>query len=256
MTDMIFNFLEFLHKLDKIDRIRQNWTFKCLFRLACVSRDIYISSKIFGFLSITFWWTRLNFQFLGLICLHNILPEHEAASDRSQGSPCWGCCVSVWSPAGRAGRSRKEERIRGRWPAVPSLAWDSLGVGCHWPAQSRCEAEVGQDISSLDTNLLAQLNVDLISKTDVSVSGLHDLLGHTVDRHPHLGLPVGHVDLDQFEGGHGLFLLLFLIDKSERFAGNKKILGLMIVFSTRWKKMKLLIQCLLDRYKLIPQCKR
>ena len=138
MTDMIFNFLEFLHKLDKIDRIRQNWTFKCLFRLACVSRDIYItSSKIFGFLSITFWWTRLNFQFLGLICLHNILPEHEAASDRSQGSPCWGCCVSVWSPAGRAGRSRKEERIRGRWPAVPSLAWDSLGVGCRWPAQKR-----------------------------------------------------------------------------------------------------------------------
>ena len=84
------------------------------------------------------------------------------------------------------------------------------------------EVEVEQDISSLNTNLLAQLNVDLISKTDISIASLDDLLGHSVDRHPHLGLPVGHVDLDHFEDGHSLFLLLFLIDKSERFAGSKK----------------------------------
>ena len=81
---------------------------------------------------------------------------------------------------------------------------------------------LSSDIPSLNTNLLAQLNVDLIAKTDIAVTSLHDLLGHTVDRHPHLGLPVGHVDLDQFEDGHSLFLLLFLIDKSERFAGSKK----------------------------------
>ena len=126
------------------------------------------------------------------------------------------------------GRRKESEADGQQFPASPETLSAWVVADLH-----RREAEMAPGNGALRTNLFAQLNVDFISETDISIARLHDLLGHTVDRHPHLGLPVGHVDLDQFEGGHGLFLLLFLIDKSERFAGNKKILGLMIVFSTR-----------------------
>ena len=117
-------------------------------------------------------------------------------------------------------RRREKSQTDGQqFPASP----ETLSAWVVTDLHRKGEVEVEQDISSLNTNLLAQLNVDLISKTDISIASLDDLLGHSVDRHPHLGLPVGHVDLDHFEDGHSLFLLLFLIDKSERFAGNKKI---------------------------------
>ena len=125
-------------------------------------------------------------------------------------------------------RGREESQTDGQQlPASPeTLApWVVTHLDTQW-------GEGWKDISHLNTNLLAQLNVDFISKTDISISRLHDLLSHAVDGHPHLGLPVGHVDLHQFEGGHSLFLLLFLIDKSEGFAGNIKI---------RTDEMKLLI---------------
>ena len=116
-------------------------------------------------------------------------------------------------------RREKSETDGQQLPASP----ETLSAWVVTDLHRRLRLSKTLHLSGLNTNLLAQLNVDLISKTDISISSLYDLLGHTVDRHPHLGLPVGHVDLDQFEDGHGLFLLLFLIDKSERFAGNKKI---------------------------------
>ena len=89
-------------------------------------------------------WT---FYFLAFNVL--ILPEHEAATGRSPGSPCWGCCVSVWSRAGRAGRFPREGKILDRWPAAPSLASDSRAVGCHSPRNSEVRSEVWRDISHL-----------------------------------------------------------------------------------------------------------
>ena len=70
--------------------------------------------------------------------------------------------------------------------------------------------------------LLAQLDVDLIPETDIPIPCLGYVLGHAVDGHSDLGLPVRHVDLDQLEDCNRLLLQVFLVDKGERFAGNVK----------------------------------
>ena len=72
--------------------------------------------------------------------------------------------------------------------------------------------------------LLAQLDVDLIPETDIPIPCLGYVLGHAVDGHSDLGLPVGHVDLDQLEHAHRLLLLLFLIHEGQRLAANNEML--------------------------------